>query len=419
MIRFSRFRRRHSAWAGQLMLALATLAAPTVSFAADVNWLSFRGEGGRGDASSATPPVDFDVTTGKNVAWKQATTGRGIGGPLVIGDLVIVTGNDGEDQRDIHVEAFDRESGERRWLRSFRSTGRPYTHPTSANASPTPVSDGKQIYALFSSCDLVCLNLDGSLAWMRALALDHPKTGNDISMSSSPALVDGVLCVQLENQGDSFAMGLDAATGKSLWTVDRNRRANWTTPQPIKLGDGTNAFVLQDSDSIEMLNAKTGEQLHSFTANCDTTASCTYAPPYVLVPGDETTAIKLDATGVEIAWQNNRLRPQRCSPVVLNDRIYMGRGSVLVAGNLEDGEVVWQQRLPEIDSVWASPLITADGIFVFDSAGKVVVVKDQGDEAEVVSQPVIGESILATPAAIGDSLYLRTDNSVIRIAKSS
>ncbi len=30
----------------------------------------------------------------------------------------------------------------------------------------------------------------------------------------------------------------------------------------------------------------------------------------------------------------------------------MGRGSVLVAGNLEDGEVVWQQRLPEISEVW-------------------------------------------------------------------
>ncbi len=402
-----------------LLVALLVLLASHGANAADVNWLSFRGEGGRGDASTANPPIEFDVTSGKNVAWKQATTGRGIGGPVIINDLVIVTGNDGEDQRDIHVEAFDREAGKRRWLRSFRSTGRPYTHPTSANASPTPVSDGERVYALFSSCDLICLNLDGSLAWMRGLALDHPKAGNDISMSSSPALVDGVLCVQLENQGDSFAMGIDSLTGKTLWTVERNRRANWTTPQPIKLGDGTSAFVMQDSDSIEMLNAKTGEQMHSFTAKCDTTASCTYAPPYILVPGDETTALKLDATGVEIAWQNNRLRPQRCSPVVLKDRIYMGRGSVLVAGNLEDGEVVWQQRLPEISEVWASPLITANGIFVFDSHGKVVVVEDNGESAEVVAQPVIGESILATPAAVGDSLYLRTDNSVIRVAKSS
>ncbi len=56
---------------------------------------------------------------------------------------------------------------------------------------------------------------------------------------------------------------------------------------------------------------------------------------------------------------------------------------------------------------------------MFDSHGKVVVVKDNGEAAEVVAQPVIGESILATPAAVGDSLYLRTDNSVIRVAKSS
>jgi outer membrane protein assembly factor BamB len=382
------------------------------------DWLGFRGEGGRGDASESNPPVDFDVPSGKHVAWKKSTTGRGIGGPLVIGNLVIVTGCDGEDQRDIHVEAFDRETGDRRWLRSLRSTGRPYTHPTSANASPSPVSDGTRVLALFSSCDLVCLDLNGQLQWTRALALDHPKTGNDISMSSSPAVIDGVVCVQLENQGDSFATGIAVDTGKTLWVNDRPRDSNWSTPQPIVLGDGTPAFVMQDSSAVSIVKASNGEVLHHFTAKCDTTSSCSYAPPMVIVPGDETMALRINATGVEVAWQNNRLRPQRCSPVVHGQRVYMGKGSVLIGGNLADGEVIWQERLPGINSVWASPLYTASGIFVFDSAGQVVVVKDTGADAELVGESKIGEAILATPAAIGDSLYLRTDYAVIRIAKA-
>jgi len=403
-----------------LRLLVASLAmALMLNVYAESDWLAFRGEGGRGDASQASPPSDFDVVSGKNVAWKTATTGRGIGGPLVIGDLVVVTGNDGEDQRDIHIEAFDRETGERRWLRSLRSTGRPFTHPTSANASPSPVSDGVRIFALFSSCDLVCVDLNGQLQWVRGLALDHPKTGNDISMSSSPALVDGVVCVQLENQGDSFAAGIDAETGKTLWMLDRPRDSNWTTPQPVELGNGSVAFVMQDSSSISIINARTGELLYKFDAKCDTTASSTYAPPMIFVPGDETTALRINSTSVEVLWQNNRLRPQRCSPVVHAERIYMGKGSVLIAGNVGDGEVIWQQRLPGINTVWASPLYTASGIFVFDAAGNVAVVKDNGDDAEVIGEPKIGEAILATPAAVGDSLYLRTDLAVVRIKQSS
>lgn len=396
---------------------IAMTSAP--STAAESDWLTFRGEGGRGDASQSSVPIDFDVPSGKHVAWKTATTGRGIGGPLVIGDLVVVTGCDGEDQRDIHIEAFDRETGERRWLRSLRSTGRPYTHPTSANASPSPVSDGQRIIALFSSCDLVCVDLEGRLQWVRGLAIDHPKAGNDISMSSSPALVDGVVCVQLENQGDSFAAGIDAETGKTLWINNRPRDSNWSTPQPIELGDGTIAFVMQDSSSIAIVKARTGEVVHKFDVKCDTTASSTYAPPLIIVPGEETTALRIDSTSVEVLWQNNRLRPQRCSPVVHGERVYMGKGSVLIAGNVNDGEVVWQQRLPGINTVWASPLYTASGIFVFDATGNVAVVKDNGDDAEVIGEPKIGEAILATPAAVGDSLYLRTDLAVVRIKQSS
>lgn len=401
----------------RICLVLTCALLPIGAARAETNWLAFRGEGGRGDASAATPPIDFDVPSGKHVAWKTPTTGRGIGGPLVIDQLVIVTGCDGEDQRDIHIEAFDRETGERRWLRSLRSTGRPYTHPTSANASPSAVSDGSRVFALFSSCDLVCLNLEGQLQWARGLALDHPKTGNDISMSSSPAVADGIVCVQLENQGESFAAGIDALTGKTRWTLERPRDSNWSTPQPIELGDGRQAFVMQDSASASIVLAQTGEQLHRFDLKCDTTSSCTYAPPLVIIPGDQTTALRIDSTGVEIAWQNNRLKPQRCSPVVHGERVYMGKGSVLIAGNLGDGELVWQQRLPGINTVWASPLFTGSGIFVFDAAGKVAVVRDLGDEAEVIGEASVGEAILATPAAVGDSLYLRTDFAMIRIAK--
>jgi outer membrane protein assembly factor BamB len=94
----------------------------------------------------------------------------------------------------------------------------------------------------------------------------------------------------------------------------------------------------------------------------------------------------------------------------------MGRGSVLLAGNLVDGEVAWQKRLPGIESVWATPVATGSGIFVFDSNGSVAVVRDDEGTAEVIAQPVVGETILASPAVVGDALFLRTERAVIKIA---
>jgi outer membrane protein assembly factor BamB len=412
----SLFRLRAIAGTAVAVCAMLVSVAPA---SAQSQWLAFRGDGGRGEAMKSKPPTDFDVPAGKNLAWKTATTGRGIGGPLVIGDLVVVTGCDGEDERDIHIEGFNAKTGKREWVRSMRSTGRPYTHPTSANASPTPASDGQRIFALFSSCDLVCVDLQGRLQWFRGLAIDHPKTGNDISMSSSPAVIDGVVVVQLENQGDSFVAGLDAQSGETLWQMPRDRQSNWATPLPITIGDGRSAFVLQDGGNLMIVDARTGKVEHDFAIKCDRTASASYAAPMIIVPGEETVALRTDSSGVEEVWRSNKLRPQRCSPVIADGKVYMGRGSVLIAGNLVDGEVVWQKRLPGVETVWATPVATGSGIFVLDANGNVAVVRDDGDSAEVISQPVIGESILASPAVVGDALFLRTERAVIKIAEQS
>lgn len=386
------------------------------------DWLGFRGDG-RSFAPNAKTPAEFDSETGQNIAWRVATAGRGIGGPLVIGDQVIVTGCGGEDERDLYVESFSVSDGTLRWSRPMRATGRPFTHPTSSNASPTPASDGERVFALFSSCDLICYDLEGHLLWYRALAVDRPKTGNDISMSSSPVVIDGVVIVQLENQGDSFAAGIDAISGEILWTNLRNGSSNWSSPQPVKTDDGLSAVSMHNGGSIELVEARSGKVLKHFDIGGDGTASATYSSPYIIVPGQSTTAIRLSpsaeddgTTEASIQWESNQLRPQRCSPVVSGDRIYMGKGSVLVAGSISDGSVLWQARLGKLNNVWATPVMTATGIYIVSSDGKVVVVADKGDEGEVVGTSNLGESVLASPAVADDALYFRSERGLIKVA---
>jgi len=46
-------------------------------------------------------------------------------------------------------------------------------------------------------------------------------------MSSSPVVAKGTVVVQVENFGDSFAAGLDVATGETRWRIDRKAVSNW------------------------------------------------------------------------------------------------------------------------------------------------------------------------------------------------
>ena len=382
-------------------------------------WLQFRGPGGR-SASESTPPVEFGGEENLNVAWSFDTAGRGVGSPLVIGDLVVVTSSSGEDERDLYVEAVDRNSGTLVWRRTARALGRPFTHPTSANAAPTPASDGERIFALYSSCDLLCYDLTGKPLWYRALAVDHPKTGNDVSMGSSPAVIDGVVAIQLENQGDSFAIGIDATNGKTLWQVERPRRANWASPLAVELPDGRAAFVLQGDSSVMVVSHRSGETLFSFDLPASTVASPVVVEDRLLIPANGLTVVDMAERSPTIAYESSRLRTRNASHVVYRGRVYSCNGSVLVAGKLSDGEVLWQERLPDIRSVWATPVATASGIFVFDQNGAVAIMRDDYEaeepECEVVGSLTIPGPVLGSPAVVGDAIYVRAETSLYKIA---
>ncbi|MFN5918104.1 MAG: PQQ-binding-like beta-propeller repeat protein, partial [Planctomycetota bacterium] len=147
-----------------------------------------------------------------------------------------------------------------RWEQQFVARGRPYCHPTSANAAPTPASDGKHVVAFFSSNDIACTDLQGNLLWYRSLASDFPKAGNDVGMSASPTIVDGVVVVQVECQGDSFALGMNVSDGTTVWKKERPRKANWASPTSVALPSGKNAVVMQSSENLVAVNPADGKE---------------------------------------------------------------------------------------------------------------------------------------------------------------
>ena len=60
-----------------------------------------------------------------------------------------------------------------------------------------------------------------------------------------------------------------------------------------------------------------------------------------------------------------------------------------------------------VDSYYASP-VAADGkVYIASRSGMVAVLKAGGDQ-EVLSVNKLGEEVFATPAIVGNRIYLRT-----------
>src|SRR5262249_16876442 len=158
--------------------------------------------------------------------------------------------------------AFDARSGRKLWQRTFWGTGPVAAHPKTSMAAPTPVSDGRLVVALFATNDLVCLDLDGRVCWLRALHEEHPGPTDGRGLAASPGLVGDTVVVHVENQNVSFAAGIDLRTGANRWRIDRPREVCWTTPVVLPGKLAADALVLlQGATRLSAVDPSSGREV--------------------------------------------------------------------------------------------------------------------------------------------------------------
>ncbi len=390
----------------KFIILLATLLSSVSLSHAD--WLNFRGPQGSGYAPGATNlPTSLSEDS---IAWKVSLPGRGLGSPLLVGDRLFLTAASGQDQKQLHILCFDRNSGEPLWERRFWATGRTMAHKKTNVAAPTPASDGERVYALYSSNDLICVDLDGNLIWMRGLTLDYPNASNSLGMASSPIVAGDTLVAQIENDSESFAAGFDLLTGTNKWKLDRPKAANWTSPTVLEL-DGDEVVALQSSKGILGLVPATGSSLFQFGNGASTIPSSVASGNRLFVPSNGLTALTIATDGREPKqlWNESTQRPGTASPLVIGDTLYLlNNAGVLTAANVDTGERLWRIRLKGPFS--GSPVAGAgEFLYIFNEAGIGQVVDLSGDEGRVVSELELGETILSTPSLSEGAIYVRSD----------
>lgn len=380
------------------------------------DWRQFRGPQNSGLKLSANPPVELDEQ--RHIAWSTPLPGEGLSSPIVVGQNVFVTCSSGPKQEQLSTLCLDAATGATLWSRTFRATGRTMCHEKTSVAAPTPVSDGNAVYVLYSSNDLVAYALDGSLLWLRGLTKDYPNASNSLGMSSSPIIADGVLVVQIENDSQSYTLGIDRQSGENLWRLDRPKAANWTSPTSIDDEEGDVVF-LQSSRGITAVRARTGEILDEYGDGASTIPSSARSGNELFVPSNGITNLKWngDSNTLEQVWRAGRFRPGTASPVVIGNQVFIvnGAGVVTCAGR-ESGERLWQLRLAGPFS--ATPVATSTHLYLFNERGVAQVVAfREGTEPELVSEMELGETILGTPSISGDAIYVRSDNTLWKLAE--
>jgi outer membrane protein assembly factor BamB len=366
-----------------------------------------------------------------------AIAGEGHATPIVWQDRIVVLtavggsnapenagGSSGE--YEFRTICLDRKTGKVLWEKvSRREAPHEGHHETNTYSSGSAVTDGEHIVAFFGSRGLYVYDMEGKLVWEKDLG--DMRTRNGFGEGSTPALRGNTLVVLWDHEGDSFVYAFDKATGRELWKQPRDERSGWTTPyivehegQPQVIINGTGAVRAYDLGSGELLwqcSGQTANAIPSVVADSDHVYAMSG------FRGSAAYAIRLggqgDLAGTDrIRWQLNRGTPYVPSPLLHQGKLYFcqGNDARLSCVDAATGEVHYtQERIEGLAGVYASPVGVADRIYLTGRRGATAVLA-AGPELKVLAVNQLDDPIDASPAVVGDELFLRSHHHLYCIA---
>ncbi len=424
---------------GACMLGGALIAMA----AAASDWTGFRGPGGLGRADDATGlPAKWSET--ENVTWKRDLPGLGTSSPVMVGNKIFVTCYSGygesieepgePDDLKRHLVCVDGASGKILWEKTLKPefpeseyVGRNNTRH--GYASSTPVTDGERLYVFFGISGVYAFDLDGKEIWRTKVGDQTHGWGS----GTSPVLHDGLVIVNASVESQSL-IALDAKTGQKVWTVDGVSRC-WSSPMLVEVG-GKQELVLAIPDGGKARTSKlkgfdpaTGELLWYCVGPPDSylcSSTVSHHGIVYAIGARKTTAMAVRAGGKGDVSESRVLWTARqgsnvTSPIYLDGHLYIftekGKVSCLDA---KTGEVVFEEALePAAGLVYASPLAADGKLYASsqDNGTYVVEAKPKFKQLAVNTFKDDPSRVNASIAVSGNSLILRTDKAIYRLAK--
>lgn len=395
-------------------------AVPPIEAGGD-DWPQFRGPGGLGVSQAATLPTRW--SDGENVIWKTEIPGPGASSPIVYGNRLFLTyftgyGVDPRNPGDLndlkrHVLCMDATRGGILWKREVRTILPEKETPRFLGyTSSTPAADAERVYCFFGKSGVVALDHTGRPLWQTSVGERTHGWGS----GSSPVLYRNLVIVNAFVECGQL-VALDKETGKEVWRAG-DLKESWNTPLLVQLPNGGTELVVAISGEILGFDPATGKPLWSCSGH-----RWYIVPSMVAHEGvvyclsgkgvEATKAVRAGGRGdvgnTHVLW-TARKGSNVPSPVHHQGHLYFAHETSDTAYCLDaaTGDVVYEERLPRMGGIYASPVLGAGKLYYVSRGGGTAVLAAKPAYELLAHNRLEGDrDANASPAISRERLFLR------------
>ena len=238
-----------------LIALLVSSFALTTAAAED--WTQFRGPNGTGVSATTGLPTEFGPK--KNVVWKTELP-PGHSSPVLTRDRIFITAHSKEkENHKLFVICLDRQTGKLLWQREVPRSREGRLQNVNGPASPSPVTDGSNVYVFFQEFGLMSFDKAGKERWKLQLGPFNMFYG----FGASPILVDDKVILPVDQDNpSSYLLAVDKNSGKVRWKVDRPVIiSGYSTPIIYQPKEGAKQIVMPESFQLSAYSVEDGKRV--------------------------------------------------------------------------------------------------------------------------------------------------------------
>ena len=216
------------------------------------DWTRFRGPNGSGTSDSTGLPAEF---ASKDLLWRvDMPLGRS--SPIVVKDRIYVTALEGDKLLTL---ALDRQTGRIIWRREINRDHTNHVFAGNDTATPTPASDGENIYVFFPDLGLISFDAAGKERWRIQLGPFDSFYG----LSSSPVVHGHTVALVCDQRKGSFVIASDKDSGRVRWRIERKLATTegFSTPAIYTPEGRKPQLIVTGAYRVDAYDLETGENL--------------------------------------------------------------------------------------------------------------------------------------------------------------
>ena len=399
------------------------------------NWPHWRGPTQNGISTEKGVPLVWSED--KNVVWKLPLPGRGGATPVVWEKRIFLTSGDGNDQVLLCIST----DGKLLWKRVVGTGGRPTIKGDEANeASASPSTDGKHVFAFVGTGQLASFDLDGQEAWKINIQERYGKFLIQHGVHNTPLLHEDRLYLSLIHAGGHWVVAIDKKTGNEVWKVERKSDADGESREayssPVLWQDGKDTtLVILGADYSTGHRLNDGAEIwrlgdlnppgKKYSTALRIIATPVASGDVLVVPtarGGVIAALRPGAKGLLKAdgpferWRKAKGAPDVPSPLIHDGLVYLCQANgVLNCWDVQTGKELYEKRV-YAERYRSSPVYADGRVYLTARDGTFSVVK-AGPAYELLQTNRLSDAFTASPVIANGRLYLRGFEALYAIEK--